>query len=65
LYYVQNNSYWQCNSTTHFQIEMQDLLTMHKFYSLAYLPHENGAAAFRQYEIVVYYSLKEFAAVDP
>lgn len=44
---------------------MQHLLPVHEFYSLAYLPHKNGAAAFRQYEIVVYHSLKELAAVDP
>lgn len=44
---------------------MQDFLTMHKFNSLAYLTHKNGAAAFREYEIIVYHSFKELAAVDP
>lgn len=50
---------------THFQIEMQDLLAVHEFDALAYLAHENGAAALRQYKIIVYHSLEELAAVDP
>lgn len=44
---------------------MQDFLTVHKFHSLAYLTHKNGAAAFREYKIVVYHSFEELATVDP
>jgi hypothetical protein len=52
-------------SSTHFQVKMQNLLTVHELYSFAYLAHKNGAATLRQYKIIVYHSFKELAAVDP
>lgn len=50
---------------TYFQIKMQHFLTVHKFHPLAYLAHKNGAAAFREYEIIIYHSFEELPAVDP